>query len=58
MIVTEKEIKRIVSLHFKNRYKMDINPKDMEWNMGHDSTEGYSWVDGLEIGGIIDGEDN
>ncbi len=31
MTITEKEVRRIVSLHFKNRYNMDVQPDKLIW---------------------------
>lgn len=57
MEVTEREVKRIVSLHFKNRYKMDVAPKEMQFTYEFHHGE-ICGVRGLELGGDIIGEDD
>lgn len=52
MIITEREVKRIVSNYFRDKYKMNIDPKDMSWYY-----EDGEIIDGLDIGGIVDEED-
>ncbi len=52
MFITEREVKRIVSLHCKNRYKMDTNPDAMKWKYDE------RVIDGLEIGGDVVGENS
>ena len=58
MMITEKEARRIVSLHFKNRYNMDVDPDDMEWDVEYSNITEHSWVNGLRLGGDIIGEDS
>jgi hypothetical protein len=50
VFITVKEVKRIVSLHFKEKYKMEVDPDDMKWKYDEQV------IDGLEIGGDIVGE--
>ena len=58
MVLTDREVKRVVANYFKEKYKMDVDPKEMEFKVGYDKESEYSWVNGLDIGGIIDDEDN
>jgi len=54
MVLTEREVKRVVSNYFREKYKMDVDPKEMEFKVGYDKESEYSWMNGLDIGGIID----
>lgn len=59
MFITDKEVKRVVALHFKERYKMEIDPKHMRWT--YERIAGYEdeeMVSGLELGGDIVGKNS
>jgi len=36
MLLTEKEVRRIVSIHFKEKYEMEVNPDEMNWHQEND----------------------
>jgi len=55
MTLMEKEIRRIVSIHFKEKYKLDVDPNDLEW----DIIQGMGKIEliGLKVeGGVAIGE--
>ena len=35
LTITEKEVRRIVSIHFKEKYNQDVSPDEMEWEHEH-----------------------
>jgi len=58
MLITEREVKRIVSNYCREKYEMHVQPQDMEWEYYGDDMEERGNVFGLEIGGDIVGEDD
>ena len=57
MLITEKEVKRIVSIHFKEKYKMDVNPDHMEWKQENPMPVDIPII-GLEVGGATVGKES
>ena len=53
MLLTEKEVRRIVSIHFKEKYNVNVRPEDTAWKY-----DGVYKVEYLVLGGDIIGENN
>ena len=58
MLITEREVRRIVSIHFKEKYKIEVAPNNMKWVKDFDDMDEYGEMKWLEIGGVIDGEES
>ena len=46
--IAEKEVRRIVSIHFREKYHLDVDPNRMEWDMYKDFETGLT-MNGLEV---------
>ena len=51
MFVTEREVKRIVSIHFKEKYRMNVGVDDILWRMKYDDAKILA-VEGIDVGGV------
>ena len=56
MLLTEKEVRRIVSIHFEEKYELDVSPDDMDWHQEHFPKGQVVW--GLNVeGGVAIGKE-
>lgn len=42
MLITEREVRRIVSIHFKEKYKIEVAPNNMKWVKDFDDMDEYA----------------
>ena len=53
MFITEGEVRRIVSIHFKEKYGLNVGTEEMEWESHNYDLD----LTGLEVGGEANEED-
>ena len=58
MEISEKEVKRIISNYFKQRYDMRVDLEDMTWQYNERTGGVEGLMLGEELGGDIIGEDD
>ncbi len=51
MVITEKEVRRIVSLHFKNRYNIDARPDGLTWQYDYRDGDVSNLVIAIDVVG-------
>jgi hypothetical protein len=51
VLLTEREVKRIVSIHFREKYEMEVNTDDMNWRQEHFPKGQAVW--GLDVEGGV-----
>lgn len=42
MLLMEKEVRRILSIHFKEKYEMEVDPNRMVWTKRNDTIVGLN----------------
>jgi len=50
MFITAEEVKRIVSIHFKEKYLLNVGVDDIAWRMKYDDAK-LLIVEGIDVGG-------